>query len=56
MNWSEFFAMGGYALYVWGAYSLAAIILVLNVLLPLRRQKTVQQQLTEYYRLHDDAQ
>lgn len=27
MNWSEFFSQGGYALYVWGSY-LAALVLL----------------------------
>ena len=27
----QFFHMGGYAFYVWTAYALAAIVLVLNV-------------------------
>ncbi|MBI3898222.1 MAG: heme exporter protein CcmD [Gammaproteobacteria bacterium] len=55
MNWSDFFAMGGYALYVWGAYGLAVIILSVNVLLPLRRRKTVRRQLADYYQLQDES-
>jgi len=51
MNWSEFFAMGGYALYVWGSYAVAAVLLTLNVILPLRRNKTVLRNLREFYRL-----
>lgn len=39
MNWTEFFHMGGYALYVWGSYGLAALILAINVILPLRERK-----------------
>jgi len=34
MNWgsaAEFFAMGGYALYVWGAYGVAAACIVLEL-------------------------
>jgi heme exporter protein D len=34
MNWSspaEFFAMGGYALYVWGSFSVTAVALVIEV-------------------------
>ena len=38
MNWSEFFDMGGYALYVWASYGLMAIILALNLILPMRRR------------------
>lgn len=41
MSWSEFWAMGGYGLYVWSAYGFAALVLVLNVIVPLRRRTTV---------------
>ncbi|MDQ5844582.1 MAG: heme exporter protein CcmD [Acidobacteriota bacterium] len=27
MNWSDFFAQGGYALYVWGSYLTALVLL-----------------------------
>lgn len=30
----EFFYMGGFAFYVWSAYSLAVIVLALNAVLP----------------------
>jgi heme exporter protein D len=36
---SEFFAMGGYAVYVWPCYLLAAIILVANILAPMQQRK-----------------
>ncbi len=35
----DFFHMGGYALYVWSAYGLVFIVLVLNIIIPLRREK-----------------
>jgi heme exporter protein D len=35
----DFFHMGGYALYVWSTYGLALIVLVLNIIIPLRREK-----------------
>ena len=56
MNWTEFFAMGGYGQYVWGSYSLAALILILNLYLPLRRRKTVQRLLREFLRLKRSLQ
>lgn len=37
MNWERFFAMGGYAVYVWTSYGLMAVVLLLNLALPLRR-------------------
>jgi heme exporter protein D len=36
---SEFFAMGGYALYVWGAYGVTAIALALEPVLAARRHQ-----------------
>lgn len=55
MNWSEFFAMGGYGLYVWTAYAAAALILVFNVLSARRRMKAVRQHLAEQIRLQRDS-
>ncbi len=43
MNWgsvSEFFAMGGYGLYVWGSYGVTAMALVLEAVLVARRART----------------
>jgi heme exporter protein D len=55
MNWTEFFAMGGYGQYVWWSYGLAALILILNLYLPLRRRKTVRRQLREFFRLKEQT-
>jgi heme exporter protein D len=52
MNWSEFFAMGGYGLYVWGSYGMAALVLLFNVLAARRRERTVRQELEETMRLN----
>jgi heme exporter protein D len=38
---SEFFAMGGYAVYVWPSFLLALIILVANIVVPMRQRKRV---------------
>ena len=48
MNWNspaEFFAMGGYALYVWGSFGVCALALVLEPLLVGRRYKSVMESL-----------
>lgn len=40
MNWgsaSEFFAMGGYGLYVWGSYIACALLMVIEPLLARHR-------------------
>lgn len=34
MNWSEFFAMGGYAFYVWTSWGLTVVVLVWLYLQP----------------------
>ena len=35
----EFLNMGGYGLYVWPAYFIVAIVLVWNLVIPLRRHR-----------------
>jgi heme exporter protein D len=43
-SWSEFFSMGGYALYVWGSYAVtAALIIVETILLRNRRRAALAQ-------------
>ena len=38
-SWSNFFSMGGYALYVWGSYGVLAVLIATEVaLLALRRR------------------
>lgn len=51
MSWAEFFAMGGYGLYVWSAYGFAAIVLVINVVAPLRRRSVVMRILRQLSRV-----
>lgn len=38
----EFLTMGGYAAYVWPAYGIAAVIIVVNCIAPLRRLRRVK--------------
>ena len=38
-SWSDFWSMGGYALYVWGSYAVTAALIVAEVMtLRLRRR------------------
>jgi heme exporter protein D len=51
---SEFFAMGGYALYVWSSFGICALVLVLEPLLVRARFKVIvrrlkQEQLAEQF-------
>ena len=44
MNWgspAEFFAMGGYALYVWGSFVVCTAIMVMEPILARKRQKDI---------------
>lgn len=41
---SEFFSMGGYAVFVWPSYGLAALVLWLNWYLPHRQHQQLLQQ------------
>ncbi len=38
-SWSDFFAMGGYALYVWGSYAVAAGLIAVEVVMLLVRRR-----------------
>jgi heme exporter protein D len=45
MSWSEFFAMKGYALYVWGSYGVALAVFVIETILVRHKRKITLQQL-----------
>ena len=40
-SWSEFFAMGGYAFYVWMSYGLTFLVIVLNIVMPILHRRKV---------------
>jgi heme exporter protein D len=45
MQWgsvSEFLAMGGYGLYVWGAYAVTAVVIVAEMVMLVRRGRTLR--------------
>jgi len=42
MKWSEFFSMGGYGLYVWGSYITTLILLGAEVVLLMKRKKSLR--------------
>lgn len=45
MDWSSFFAMDGYAAFVWSSYAIALVLLAINVILPWRRERTLRARL-----------
>ncbi len=47
MNWGDsdgFWNMGGYALYVWGSYSLTLILIIVEILFLRARRRSVMRQ------------
>ena len=50
MNWgsaSEFFAMGGYGLYVWGSYAVCAALMLAEPLLARQRHAQARREAAE---------
>ena len=44
---SDFLHMGGYAAYVWSAYGISLAVLLVNVVLPLRRERQVRDRISK---------
>ena len=40
-DWAQFFNMGGYAFYVWTSYTLAFVILLINLISPMVCQRNL---------------
>lgn len=49
---TEFLNMGGYGLYVWPAYLIVAIVLILNLVVPLRRHRRLLSQMSRHNNLN----
>ncbi len=47
---AKFFSMGGYGFYVWTAYGVAFIVLLINVLIPLWRRRVLMRDLARRQR------
>lgn len=45
MNWGEFFAMNGYAWYVWGSYGMVLLIFIIEIFMVQHRRRRILQQL-----------
>jgi len=51
MNWhssAEFFAMGGYGVYVWGAYGVTAVLMLAELVSAMVRRRRAQTQAIEW--------
>jgi heme exporter protein D len=47
MSWHDYFAMGGYAAFVWPSYGVAALLLAVLFLLSVRRLNAAERALPE---------
>lgn len=54
MNWSEFFAMKGYAWYIWGSYGMALLIFIIEIVMVRHRKTFTLQQLQLMRNAEDD--
>ncbi len=50
MDIKEFFAMGGYAFYVWTSYGLAFVVLAFNIIQPLLQKRRVLKRIARQVR------
>lgn len=58
MHWasvSEFFNMGGHALYVWGSYGVTVVFMVGEVIALILRKRTITQRLGRMMRITSEA-
>jgi len=49
---SEFFAMGGYALYVWGSFGVTALLMIIEPLMLGKRRTDVLKRVSRIARLN----
>jgi len=52
---SEFFAMGGYAFYVWGSYGVTALFMIIEVILVIRNKRTIIQRIARMVRMNEQV-
>lgn len=48
-SWSEFLAMGGYGLYVWGSYAVTLVVLAVEIVELVMRRRGVIERLARFY-------
>jgi len=52
---AKFFAMGGYAFFVWGSYGVTALFMVIEVILVKRNKRTIMQRLARLIRANQQV-
>jgi len=50
MSIEEFLSMGGYAQFVWPSYGLVLVILIVNLILPLKRKAEIEKSISKSLR------
>lgn len=53
---SEFFEMGGYALYVWGSFGVTALFMIAEPLLLRGRSQQIRKRIARMARIEQEAQ
>ena len=48
-SWQNFFAMGGYGLYIWGSYAVTLVVLVAEIVELVMRRRGVIERLARFY-------
>ena len=56
MSLSEFLNMGGYAVYVWTSYGIAAVVLIANLVIPMQKHRLVVARLRRRLRQEQNPQ
>jgi len=46
---SEFFAMGGYAFYVWSSFAFTAVVLAINLIQPILQHRQALRDADDFY-------
>ena len=50
MSLAEFLTMGGYGVYVWSSYGLAAVVLIANIVISVQRHRLQRARLRRRFR------
>ena len=56
MTFNEFINMGGYAAYVWSSYAICSVVLLINVIQPILRERKTIRELHKRLQAHKDKQ
>ncbi len=42
---ADFLAMGGHGLYVWGSFGIVAVVMLVNVVVPMRTERRLREEI-----------